>query len=168
MKLLFVIDYQNDFVLGALSTQGAELLDKGIAELVREYGVGHVYYTVDCHGDEFAKSREAKYVRVHCKSGSWGCEIYGETRKALAEVSARAIKKSTFAPQILKLPDTVGEIELCGLLTDMCVLSSAVVLATKYPDATIKINSRLCLGSTPNAHTNALGIMRGLNMEIIC
>ncbi len=166
MKILLVIDYQNDFVCGALATYGARLIDKNIAARIRSFE-GGVYYTVDCHGDEFAKSREAKYVAVHCKSGSWGCDIYGETKKALADVSAKAIKKSTFAPQKLVLPESIDEIELCGLLTDMCVLSTAVVAATKYPDAKIIINSELCLGSSPKAHENALYIMRGLNMEII-
>ncbi|MBQ7821420.1 MAG: cysteine hydrolase [Clostridia bacterium] len=167
MKILFVIDYQNDFVIGALSTPGAELLDNNIAALVRKYGHGRVYYTIDCHGDQFAKSREGKHVPVHCKSGSWGCEIYGDTKNALAEVSAKAVSKSTFAPRKLTLPDEVDEIELCGLLTDMCVLSSAVVFATLFPDAKIKINSSLCLGSDTQAHKNALEIMRGLNMDIV-
>lgn len=166
MKVLLVIDYQNDFVCGELATYGARLLDNNIAGYIRSFD-GEVYYTIDCHGDEFAKSREARFIPVHCKSGSWGCEIYGEVKKALAEVSAKPIKKSTFAPAKLKLPDTADEIELCGLLTDMCVLSTAVVAAAKYPDANIKINSALCLGSTPKAHENALSIMHGLNMDII-
>lgn len=166
MKVLLVIDYQNDFVCGALKTYGARLIDKDIAKRIRSFD-GKVYYTIDCHGDEFSKSREARYVAVHCKSGSWGCEIYGETKNTLLEVSATPIEKSTFAPQKLELPQDTVEIELCGLLTDMCVLSTAVVAATKYPDARIIVNSNLCLGSTPKAHENALSIMRGLNMEII-
>lgn len=165
MKVLIVVDYQNDFVCGALKTYGARLIDNSIAEYVRKFN-GKVYYTIDCHGDEFAKSREAKYVVVHCKSGSWGCEIYGDTKNALAEAGAKPITKSTFAPEKLELGDDIDEIELCGLLTDMCVLSTAVVAAVKYPDANVKINSALCLGSTPKAHENALSIMRGLNMEI--
>ncbi|MBE6606275.1 MAG: cysteine hydrolase [Ruminococcaceae bacterium] len=165
MKVLIVVDYQNDFVCGALKVYGARLLDNGIAEYIRQFD-GKVFYTIDCHGDEFAKSREAKYVAVHCKSGSWGCEIYGDVKNALAEVNAKPITKSTFAPTKLKLGDDIEQIELCGLLTDMCVLSTAVVAEAKYPDANIKINSNLCLGSSPKAHESALSIMRGLNMEI--
>ena len=36
-RYLFVIDYQNDFVDGALGFPGAEALDAGIAEKVRAY-----------------------------------------------------------------------------------------------------------------------------------
>ena len=41
-RYLFVIDYQNDFVDGALGFPGAEALDPGIAAKVRAYGEGHV------------------------------------------------------------------------------------------------------------------------------
>ena len=36
-RYLFVIDYQNDFVDGALGFPGAEKLDAGIAAKIREY-----------------------------------------------------------------------------------------------------------------------------------
>ena len=40
MDCLFVIDYQNDFVDGALGFAGAEKLDARIARRIREYGPG--------------------------------------------------------------------------------------------------------------------------------
>ena len=41
-RYLFVIDYQNDFVDGALGFPGAEKLDEKIAAKVRAYGKDHV------------------------------------------------------------------------------------------------------------------------------
>ena len=41
-RYLFVIDYQNDFVDGALGFPGAEKLDEKIAAKVRQYGKGKV------------------------------------------------------------------------------------------------------------------------------
>ena len=43
-RYLFVIDYQNDFVDGALGFPGAEKLDAKIAAKVREYGKGRVLF----------------------------------------------------------------------------------------------------------------------------
>ena len=37
MKLLIVVDYQNDFVDGALGFAGAEKLDEIIAQKIKEY-----------------------------------------------------------------------------------------------------------------------------------
>ena len=44
MNCLFVIDYQNDFVDGALGFPGAEKLDERIAEKVLSYGKGKVLF----------------------------------------------------------------------------------------------------------------------------
>ena len=52
MDILFVIDYQNDFVDGALGFAGAEKLDEKIAARVREYGPGRVWYTMDTHYED--------------------------------------------------------------------------------------------------------------------
>jgi nicotinamidase/pyrazinamidase len=60
MKLLIVIDYQVDFVSGALGFPGAERLDAGIAEKVRAYGKGRVYFTVDTHAPEYLSTQEGR------------------------------------------------------------------------------------------------------------
>ena len=49
MAYLFVIDYQKDFVDGALGFPGAEKLDEKIAAKVRAYGPGKVFFTRDTH-----------------------------------------------------------------------------------------------------------------------
>ena len=52
MDCLFVIDYQKDFVDGALGFPGAEKLDAAIARRVREYGKGRVWFTRDTHCED--------------------------------------------------------------------------------------------------------------------
>ena len=49
-RYLFVIDYQNDFVDGALGFPGAEKLDEKIAAKVRAYGEGKVLFTRELSG----------------------------------------------------------------------------------------------------------------------
>ena len=58
-RYLLVIDYQNDFVDGALGFPGAEKLDAKIAEKVRSYGKGRVLFTRDTH---FARVQIAVYL----------------------------------------------------------------------------------------------------------
>ena len=57
-QYLFVIDYQNDFVDGALGFPGAEQLDEGIAEKIRSYAPGHVIFTRDTHQEIYLETRE--------------------------------------------------------------------------------------------------------------
>ena len=66
-RYLFVIDYQNDFVDGALGFPGAERLDEGIAEKIRSYEPGHVIFTRDTHEENYLETREGKLLPVqHC------------------------------------------------------------------------------------------------------
>ena len=100
-RYLFVIDYQNDFVDGALGFAGAEKLDAPIAEKIRAYGKGKVLFTRDTHFDNYLETREGKNLPVkHCVKGSFGWEVYGETAKALAEVEAAAIDKLVFGMDV--------------------------------------------------------------------
>ena len=72
-QYLFVIDYQNDFVDGALGFPGAEQLDEGIAEKIRSYAPGHVIFTRDTHQENYLETREGKLLPVkHCVQGSHG------------------------------------------------------------------------------------------------
>ena len=81
-RYLFVIDYQNDFVDGALGFPGAELLDAGIAAKVRAYGEGHVLFTRDTHFDNYLDTREGRLLPVkHCIQGSHGWQLYGVLRR---------------------------------------------------------------------------------------
>ena len=96
-RYLFVIDYQNDFVDGALGFPGAEKLDEKIAAKVRGYGKGHVLFTRDTHFENYLQTREGKNLPVeHCIKGSFGWQVYGETAKALQEVEAPGIDKLVF------------------------------------------------------------------------
>ena len=77
-QYLFVIDYQNDFVDGALGFPGAEQLDEGIAEKIRSYAPGHVIFTRDTHQENYLETREGKLLPVkHCVQGSHGWALTG-------------------------------------------------------------------------------------------
>ena len=70
-RYLFVIDYQNDFVDGALGFPGAEKLDTAIAAKVRSYGKGRVLFTRDTHFENYLSTREGKNLPVvHCVKGT--------------------------------------------------------------------------------------------------
>ncbi len=174
MKYLFVIDYQNDFVDGALGFPGAEKLDSRIAEKVRAYGEGHVLFTRDTHFDNYLQTREGKNLPVeHCIKGSEGWQVYGQTRLALEEVEAKAIDKLVFGMDVTDpataavLPEEAQEIELVGLVSNICVVSNAVVLQSKYPEATITVDAG-CTDSFDKAlHEKVLDVLAGFQVKVI-
>ena len=173
-RYLFVIDYQKDFVDGALGFPGAEKLDEGIAAKVRAYGKGHVLFTRDTHFEDYLDTREGRHLPVpHCLKGSDGWQNYGETAKALEEVEAVGIDKLTFGmdvadPAILALlPKEADRIELCGLVSNICVVSNAVVLQSHYPNAQIVVDANLTASFDPDLHEKTLDVLAGLQAEVL-
>lgn len=163
MKVLCVIDMQNDFIDGALGTKEAEAIvenAKAKIELYRKNG-DTVIFTRDTHSEDYMNTQEGKNLPVpHCIKGSKGWEV----SKKLDTASDKIIDKPTFgsfelAEYISTLAD-VDEIELIGLCTDICVISNAMILKARFTETPIKVDSSCCAGVTPESHTNALGAMK--------
>ena len=173
-RYLFVIDYQNDFVDGALGFPGAEKLDAGIAAKVRAYGEGRVIFTRDTHFDNYLSTREGRLLPVtHCIKGTEGWQLYGETAAACAEVKAAAIDKLVFGMDVTDpataaaLPEHADEIELVGLVSNICVISNACVLQAKYPEARIIVDAALTASMDPVMHEKVLDVLEGFQVKII-
>ena len=173
-RYLFVIDYQNDFVDGALGFPGAEKLDEKIAAKIRSYGKGKVLFTRDTHFENYLQTREGKNLPVvHCIKGSDGWQVYGETAKALAEVEAPGIDKLVFGMDVTDpataavLPENAEEIELVGLVSNICVVSNAVVLQSKYPEATILVDAACTDSFDKSLHEKVLDVLAGFQVKVI-
>ena len=159
---------------GALGFPGAEKLDAKIAEKVRAYGKGHVLFTRDTHFENYLDTREGRNLPVkHCIKGSFGWEVYGETAKALAEVEAKAIDKLVFGMDVTDpataavLPEAAEEIELVGLVSNICVVSNACVLQAKYPEARIIVDASLTASMDPAMHEKVLDVLEGFQVKVI-
>lgn len=179
-KLLVVVDYQNDFVIGSLGFEGAAAIDDGIAHLVQGYlAMGdHVLFTYDTHDDTYLDTREGRALPVpHCNPHGDGWRLYGKTQQLCCETCANHqihnVTKHTFGmpPHELvalekRLPD-LKEILVVGVVTNMCVLSNAVLLQAQWPEAQITIDAALCRGFDPVLHEKALDVMESLQMNVI-
>ena len=172
-RYLFVIDYQKDFVDGALGFPGAEKLDEAIAAKVRAYGKGRVFFTRDSHFENYLETREGRNLPVvHCVKGTPGWQVYGETARALEEVQATAIDKLVFGMDVSDpaiaalLPETADEIELVGLVSNICVVSNAVVLQSKYPEATIIVDARCTDSFDKSLHEKVLDVLQGFQVTV--
>ena len=172
-NMLVVIDYQVDFVSGALGFPGAELLDAGIAALVRTAAANgdHIVYTMDTHDADYLTSREGRALPLpHCIEGTPGWALYGETAAALNEAAALELKKSTFgvAPaDMLTLPQDVGQITLTGLVSNICVVSNACVFQARYPEAQLVVVRDLCASFDPVLHEKTVDVLAGLQVQVI-
>ncbi len=172
-KILLVVDFQKDFVDGTLGFEKAVTLDAKIAQRLKKAKENGeiILFTMDTHQPNYLETQEGKNLPIeHCIEESDGWKLYGETGKVVE--NPYYIKKPTFAGlgliEVLK-PYTNEEtqIEICGVVTNMCVISNAVICKGVLPEALITINSELCASFDDNLHDEAINVMRSMQMQII-
>ena len=171
MKALVVVDYQADFVNGALGFAGAELLEPVILKKIEKCRAegGQVIFTLDTHSENYLETAEGKKLPVvHCVDGTAGHRLYGRIADCAAECDI-VIKKPAFGS--LELADLLkkrgfDEVELCGLVTDICVVSNALLIKAFLPETPVRVLADCCAGVTPESHQAALDTMRMCQIEI--
>lgn len=170
MKLLAVIDMQNDFIDGALGTKGAESIVQNVAARIEAYrSAGQpIVFTRDTHGADYLKTQEGQNLpTVHCVEGTHGWMISDK----LNTDGAKIFNKPAFGSKDLAdyAASLMGleEIELIGLCTDICVITNAFMLKAALPEIKITVDSSCCAGVTPESHANALNAMRMCQICVI-
>ena len=168
MKYLIVVDMQNDFVSGSLGSEAAEKTVSGILDKVKGFD-GKIIFTRDTHFDDYLQTQEGKNLPVsHCIKDTDGWQIVDELSEYAETVVDKAAFGSMDLPNVIgEFSDDVEEIQLCGLCTDICVISNAVILKSAFPEAEIVIDSSCCAGVSETSHNTALDAMRALQMKII-
>ena len=195
-KVLVVVDYQKDFVDGALGFESAKNLDKGIAALMKEYAEdenGVIFCTFDTHAEDYLETQEGRKLPVpHCYEGEAGWELYGEVYEAQQRYRDKVINvnKPTFGSDSLLtklkalnchpvdrekfndgvdfswVENNIESITFVGVVTNMCVISNAVIAKAACPEAEIIIKKDLVDSFDKELHQKALDVMASMQMTI--
>lgn len=168
MKLLIVVDMQNDFIDGALGTAEAVAIVPYVKSVIENFD-GKVLFTRDTHFDNYMDTQEGKNLPVpHCIKGTEGWQIRSELD---ALRTTDAIDKITFGSkdliQILKEEQNIESITFVGLCTDICVISNAMLVKAFYPEIPLIVDAKGCAGVTPESHLNALNAMKICQIAVI-
>lgn len=170
-KCLIVIDMQNDFITGALGTREAEQIVPAVCDRIQDAAAAgmDILFTLDTHTEEYMSTQEGRNLPVpHCVKGTSGWELCPAVKSCLPE-SAVAFEKPTFGSrELFEYAARQGYdwIELCGLCTDICVISNAMGLKAFLPEAEIAVHAAACAGVTPESHENALRSMCACQIEV--
>lgn len=170
MKLLIVIDMQNDFIDAALGTKEAVAIVPNIAKKISEYrAAGNlIAFTRDTHHSNYLETQEGKNLPVvHCVEGTEGWQISEKLEtgepKIFNKPSFGSLELMDYAASL----ENLEEIELAGLCTGICVISNALILKAKLPEVKITVDSSCCACVTPESHKNALNAMKLCQINVI-
>lgn len=184
MKILVVVDMQNDFITGSLGTKEAQAIVPKVKNKIQEAVKNGdlIIYTRDTHFcEEYLQSREGMKLPVeHCISGTPGWRIPDELLPPGDYETYGFVDKFTFGE--MELPHriwtlansyyddgmlTFDEIELVGLCTSICVVSNALILkAFFYNTHEISVDATCCACVTPASHEAALTTMQMCQINI--
>ena len=173
-KYLIVVDMQNDFIDGALGSDEAKAILPNVVRLIREAIAENrtLLFTRDTHDEGYMDTSEGRHLPVpHCVKGTDGWKLHPDIAP-YATGANQVIQKPTFAS--LALVDRLNgkkdgldlDIALCGVCTDICVVSNALLLRAHFPEATLRVFEDACAGVTPASHAAALSVLRACHVEI--
>ena len=171
-KLLIVVDYQNDFVDGKLGFEGAKDIENNIVDLINMYHNNNddVMFTFDTHFESYMESVEGKFLPVpHCIKGTNGHNLTDALLNVKKE-SDVSFEKFTFPS--LDLANYIkekqyDEVQLCGVVSNICVLSNAVMVKAALPNARIFICENSIASNDNELHQKGIDILKNLHIEII-
>ena len=184
MKILVVIDAQNDFIAGSLRNEEAIKAVPKIVEKINSFDGDVIYVTQDTHTKDYLDTPEGKRLPFeHCINRTHGWMINDSIQAALTNADYNGIdvvyvEKPTFGSFDLVeyLEDDANEaefedddldIEFVGFCTDICVVSNVLMAkAALYDIATISVDSSCCAGVTPALHEAALNTMRSCQVNV--
>ena len=182
MKILVVIDMQNDFISGTLGTKEAQSIVDKAAKRIEEFDGGLILFTQDTHQNDYLSTHEGKKLPVtHCIKGTHGWQIHERIMEAwrnkkgtsqISEVPDNSFHKPVFGSvelveYIKSRVAEITEIELLGVCTDICVISNAIMLKNTVPETKISVNAACCAGVTPQSHKEALNVMRMCHIDVV-
>lgn len=175
-KLLVIIDYQNDFVDGALGFEKAKTLEPFIYDKVNKYleNGEKVLFTYDTHYENYLQSREGKNLPiVHCVKGTNGHKLYGRINEFINIKNILHYEKEGFGispKDMIKIANEIGndidEIEIVGVVTNICVISNIVLFQSQYRNSDIIVDAKLCASFDDNLHEKALDVAEGLQVTV--
>lgn len=167
-RLLIIVDYQNETVIGSLGFPEAKRIELPICDKIKRYQDrgDAVLFTLDTHFGDILEVKKAKESEDYTLHSGW--ELYGEVQRYLTPYSMTVSKHSAGSADLYQYlsAEQFDSVELCGVVTNICVLCNAILAKTALPEAQILIDAGCVAGSDPQLHEKALDVMEGLKFVV--
>lgn len=169
-KLLIVVDYQNDFVNGSLGFSDGLKIETVIKDKINSYlnNGDDLIYTLDTHSIDYLDTFEGHNLPVkHCIENTFGHQIYFSCD--FSEKAVKVFRKNTFPSlELAKYLENkdYDEVELCGLVSNICVLSNAVMVKSALPNALIVIDALATASIDKELEQKAFDCLEGLHIKV--
>lgn len=177
MKVIVIVDMQNDFITGPLGTPEAVVAKDNLINWLKN-NLSHkdkVIFTMDTHENDYLETQEGKNLPIpHCIVYTNGWKLNKEITDIVDKIRPyqSTLYKQSFGTPFIKDYisydiDEIEEIIFCGVCTDICVVSNALITKAESPEIPISIIANCCAGTTPEKHKAALSVMESCQIKIV-
>ena len=144
-SLLLIVDFQDIFAKGDIGSDLENKIEERILSYLNEQN--DIAFTID----------------------QAGAGLFGEIERYINK-AVRIFKKHSYGS--LEFGNWLSEqnyskIELCGLLSNICVLANAVIARSALPDAEIIVNKNLTACYDDDLGEKNLAVMDGLKITVL-
>lgn len=172
-KTLLIVDVQNDFVTGSLGSEYArDVVVPNIVELAKQFDKEDIYTTQDTHFSNYLKTQEGQRLPIeHCISGTDGCKLVPEIDSLVIDDYKHRLIKTVFglnSDALLTIFHGYQEVHICGLCTDICVVSNALGFKSHshLNRVRVVVHENCCGGTSKEAHDTAIRVMKSCQIDI--
>lgn len=178
-KVLIVVDMQNDFISGALGTPEAQAIVPNVKKKIEEYKTCNydIITTQDTHFSNYLNTLEGKNLPIsHCVINSDGWQLEDNVYDALKGYqNYRNFTKYTFGSIntfeylkqfITKETQKDYEIEIIGLVLNICVISNALLAKAYFPESKIKIDLNCTAATSSEYFVYARSVLSNCQVDL--
>ena len=173
-KLLVVVDYQKDFVDGALGFEGAELIEDYIVELIEEFEKNddYVCFTLDTHERDYLFTTEGCNLPIkHCIKGTDGWKLterIEEYAKKHPKFEKHTFGSLDLGNYIRGLNPLINEVYLVGLVSNICVISNAIIAKSALTkDGRVYVIKKATASNDKEMQRKAFEVLENLHIKVI-
>lgn len=178
-RTLIVIDMQNDFVTGSLGSKEAQAIVPNVKKKIEEYQArgDEIITTQDTHFSNYLATSEGKKLPIsHCIINADGWQLEDSIYNALKGYeNYRNFTKYTFGSVntfeylrqfITKENQKDCEIEIVGLVLNICVISNALLAKAYFPEAHIMIDLNCTAATSSEDFVCASQILKNCQVDL--
>lgn len=178
-KVLIVVDMQNDFIDGALGTPEAQAIVPNVKKKIEEYKTHNydIITTQDTHFNNYLNTSEGKKLPIsHCVINSDGWQLEDSIYDILKgyqhynnfiKYTFGSINTFEYLKQfITKETQENYEIEVVGLVLNICVISNAILAKAYFPETKIKIDLNCTAATSLEDFVYACNILKNCQVDL--
>ena len=179
MKTLIVIDMQNDFIDGSLGTKEAQAIVQNVKNKIEEYKArgDRIITTQDTHFSNYLKTSEGNKLPVsHCVINSDGWQLENSIYDALrgyenycnfTKYTFGSVNTFEYLKQFIHTESQSDcDIEIVGLVLNICVISNALLAKAYFPESRIAIDLNCTAATSSEDWDCAVQVLKNCQIDL--